>query len=279
MRADNGSGADLVPADLVAALERIAATDRLLVALDFDGTLSPEVDDPAEARAIPEATMAVHRLLEAANTRVALISGRAAASLLHVSKMPDTVMIIGSHGAETRLKGAEVQLALDDDERRRVRLLFALLTGIAEPFEGVWVESKPAGFALHTRLATEDTTRAVTAQALRKTQAEIGGLTVRHGKNVLEFSVKSTTKGEAIALLRTHTNASAVFFAGDDVTDEDGFSALEHNDLGLKVGSGETIARVRVPGPAQLAATLHKLADLRVALASGSGPAGTEDIL
>ncbi|MCU1534172.1 MAG: otsB, partial [Glaciihabitans sp.] len=45
--------------ELIGALNELARVKRLLVALDFDGTLAPEVDDPEQARAIPEARAAV----------------------------------------------------------------------------------------------------------------------------------------------------------------------------------------------------------------------------
>jgi trehalose 6-phosphate phosphatase len=86
---------------------------------------------------------------------------------------------------------------------------------------------------------------------------------VRGGKNVLEFSVRSTTKGEAIEHLRAYTNATAVFFAGDDVTDEDGFAALGVDDVGLKAGAGQTLANFRVKGPTEIARAITLLADLR----------------
>ena len=80
---------------------------------------------------------------------------------------------------------------------------------------------------------------------------------------MLEFSVRSTTKGEAVEHLRRYTQADAVFYAGDDVTDEDAFAALNADDLGLKSGEGATLANFRVPGPTQVARALSLLADLR----------------
>ena len=87
-----------LPEPLVGALRELARTPRLLVALDFDGTLAPEVDDPNRARALPEAREAVLRLLGMPRTRVALVSGRSLASLEHVSQLPDNALLIGSHG-------------------------------------------------------------------------------------------------------------------------------------------------------------------------------------
>jgi trehalose-6-phosphatase len=72
------------PAELQAALEALAATDRLLVALDFDGTLAPTVDRPEDARAVPAAREAIQRLVALEDTWVAYVSGRALDSLIQV---------------------------------------------------------------------------------------------------------------------------------------------------------------------------------------------------
>jgi trehalose 6-phosphate phosphatase len=252
-----------LPPPLVDALLELAHTRRLLVALDFDGTLAPEVDDPELARAIPEARAAVLRLLAIPNTRVALVSGRALASLEQVADLPDTALLIGSHGIEFRLDTPDIRLSLDTAELKQVDVLGGVLGEVADSIDEVWLEHKPAGFALHTRLATESNSRIAHLVALSETVAELPDVTVRNGKNVLEFSVRSTTKGEAIEHLREYTGATAVFYAGDDVTDEDAFAALGEGDLGLKSGNGETIAAFRVPGPIDIAQALHVLAELR----------------
>ena len=112
----------------------------------------------------------------------------------------------------------------------------------------MWLEPKPAGFALHTRLATEHNSRVAHLVARSEATAEVSELTMREGKHVLEFSVRSTTKGDALEHLRRYTEVDAVFFAGDDVTDEDAFAALSADDVGLKSGEGATLANFRVPG-------------------------------
>ncbi|MBC7725525.1 MAG: trehalose-phosphatase [Burkholderiaceae bacterium] len=252
-----------LPEPLIGAMREIARTKRLLVALDFDGTLAPEVDEPEQARATPEAREAVLRLLKMPNTRVALVSGRAIGSLEKVADLPDSALLVGSHGIELRLDTPDIRINLNTAELDRVDVLGDLLGEVADKLDQVWIESKPAGFALHTRLATEADSRMAHLVALRETSAEFDDLTVRAGKNVLEFSVRSTTKGEAIEHLREYTAATAVFFAGDDVTDEDAFAALDADDLGLKSGDGSTLANYRVRGPREIASALALLADLR----------------
>jgi trehalose 6-phosphate phosphatase len=144
-----------------------------------------------------------------------------------------------------------------------VDVLNEVLGEVADSFDHVWLESKPAGFALHTRLATDHNSRVAHLVALSEATAEIDNLKVRHGKDVLEFSVRGTTKGDAVEHLRGYTKASAVFYAGDDVTDEDAFAALGPDDFGLKSGPGETIAAHRVQGPKQVAQVLALLAEFR----------------
>jgi len=233
-----------------------------LVVLDFDGTLAPEVDEPSRARALPEAREALLRLIRLPATRVALVSGRAMESLEQVSDLPDEVLLVGSHGVEIRLDGP-TQLTLDTVELEQVDALSEVLEGVADSIENVWIESKPAGFALHTRLATDADSRLAHMVALDEAHSEVEGLTVREGKNVLEFSVRPSDKGEALTRLRQHAGASAVVYVGDDVTDEDAFAALENDDLGVKVGQGKSLAAYRVRSPEDVALLLERLADER----------------
>ncbi len=248
---------------LSAAIARAAAAPRLLVALDFDGTLAPLVDDPAEARALPAALEAVRALVALPRTSVAVVSGRALESLASVMPIPEEALVIGSHGAELRLGRSAPESLLDDEDRaRRARLesVLSVVTG----FGGTWIEHKHGGFAVHTRLAGEAETeraRAAAREAVRA--AGIPGLTEREGKDVLEFSVVSATKGEGLERLREHSGADTVVFVGDDVTDEDGFARLRPGDVGIKCGPGPTLAAHRVPDPAAVAEVISGLAAAR----------------
>ncbi|MDH2442902.1 trehalose-phosphatase [Amnibacterium sp. CER49] len=244
-------------------LAALARTPRLLVALDFDGTLAPEVDEPDRARALPEARRAVERLLAMPATRVALVSGRSLDDLERVSHMGSDVLLVGSHGIELRLDDPDDVITLTKHEQQSMAVLAEVLDQVAGVLDTVRIEEKPAGYALHTRLATDRHSRVAHLVALSEAQAEVEDLKVRLGKNVIEFSVRSTTKGEAVEHLRRSTRATAVLYAGDDVTDEDAFAALGPEDVGLKSGSGETIAPHRVAGPREVAAVLNLLADLR----------------
>ncbi len=254
-----------LPVDLEAALERLARTEHLLIALDFDGTLAPFVDNPDDSRAIPEARDAVAKLLEVSHTTVAFVSGRAVDSLQRASEAPDGILLVGSHGAEYRFDGVDTHPPLGDEDRAHVATLSVVLEAVSAEHPGTWVEAKPAGFALHTRNLPGSAEEAANAAARRAVTKALIPAKVRDGKNVIEFSVLSVTKGDAMRHLRDYTGATAVLYAGDDVTDEDAFAALGETDLSLKCGQGDTIAGYRVETPQAVAAVLQRLAELRAA--------------
>ena len=255
---------------LFTALATLAQHERVLIALDFDGTLAPEVDDPERARALPEAHDALLRLRAMPGTIVALISGRSLASLAAVGGLPDDVPLVGSHGLEVRFGAGDARPAVDAADRERVVALRSRREPLVAPTAAAWIEDKPAGFAVHTRLVEGDAASALVDLVRAEAYAFDPGLTVRDGKNVIEFSVRDATKGDGLQALRERFAPDAVLFAGDDVTDEDALAVLEPGDLGIKVGSAPSPAAYRVAGPAEVAAALQALASAREARGSHS---------
>ncbi|MEU0495091.1 trehalose-phosphatase [Mycobacterium sp. NPDC006124] len=256
-----------LPADLVRALDEAAATERLLVASDFDGTLAPLVDDPADARPLPRAAEALLALADLPSTEVALVSGRALATLREYSGMPASVHLVGSHGAEFDTRGQERSdsgnvpgFALEIDEALLASIA-SELDAIAADRVGVTVETKPASVAIHVRNASAADGAAALDAA--RTVGVASGVEITAGKDVLEFAVISTDKGEALDVIRTQSDATAAVFFGDDVTDEKAFRRMVGSDVGVKVGPGETLAAYRVDSPDDVAESLHHLLERR----------------
>jgi len=252
-----------IPDDLESALESLIGAETLLIALDFDGTLAPHVDRPEEARAIAGTREAVQALIDLPGVRVAFVSGRALVSLQHVAQPQKSVLLTGSHGIEVQLDTPDIELNLLTGELEQLDILTRVLEGISGSFAGTTIERKPAGLALHTRLATAKDGQRAEREAREQVRDQLPALTVREGKNVLEFSVRSSTKGDAVERLRDYTQADRVFYAGDDVTDEDAFAALDPDDVGLKIGQGATLAGYRVRSPHEVTQVLVRIAALR----------------
>lgn len=232
-----------------AALEAVSTADVLLVALDFDGTLSPLVDEPMSARMTPRARAVVDRLAGLPRTVVALVSGRSLGHLREIAEHTDDspLWLAGSHGAQLWVPGEGTQSTPDDDGdlALRDRLRTDVETATAS-MTGVWIEPKEFGFGVHTRTADDETARAARQLADDAVATGAPQWRRRTGHDILEFAFRHEGKDGAVDTLRERVGASAVLFAGDDVTDEDALRGLGPGDLGIHVGGGDTAATLKV---------------------------------
>jgi trehalose 6-phosphate phosphatase len=244
------------PADLHAALARVAARRPLLVASDYDGVLSRLVDDPSAAVPEPGVAEALARVAAADGVIVALVSGRGVADLQRTSGLTGPYRWVGSHGAEF---DGPLTGELADRRDALARQLSPLVAAVA----GARLEVKPASVAVHVR-QVPDTGAGVDLLERVRAQAD-PSLTMKPGKAVLELAVTDADKGSALRRLRADLGATAAIYLGDDVTDEDGFRALEPDDVAIKVGDGPTAAAHRVADPAAVVAVLTDLAELLAA--------------
>jgi trehalose 6-phosphate phosphatase len=250
------------------AVDALSSAARLLVALDFDGTLAPFVDRPGAARVLPQAGDALKRLETLPDTWIAFISGRSMSSLERVTEADKDALLVASHGVEIRFGADGESLDITAEESDRLARLGAILEPIVATDPNIRLEPKPLGFGVHTRLLSAADARRVNEAAYAAARSVSDELTIREGKDILEFSIRDANKGYGIERLREHVGATAVLFAGDDVTDEDGFAVLGPEDCGVKVGPGDTSARFRVADPEAIAALLSRLAEARASRSS-----------
>jgi len=247
-------------------LEAAARAGSLLVASDYDGTISPIVENPADAAPVRESLVALRALASLPHTNVAIISGRSLDELGRMTGAPDGLLLVGSHGSEFEPDFAR---SLPEEVRRLRDRVGRELAEIAARGAGLELEHKPASVALHYRRASrEDAARA--RERVEAGPARLDGVWVKHGKEVIELSVVVTSKGAALTTIRQRVGAGVVVFIGDDVTDEDAFVTLGGPDVGIKVGPGETAARLRIGDVEEVARTLARLAELRGAWARGA---------
>jgi trehalose 6-phosphate phosphatase len=255
------------PAELDAglsdALARLGEAGTLLVALDFDGVLAPIVPVPSDARPLPGSADAVRELAAAPGTTVVLLSGRGLTDLGTVSGFTDPVRMVGSHGGEygPGLTDGDGSLLDPEQQDLKEKLTLALVDLVGGEI-GVTLEHKPAGVAVHVRNAAPE----VGARVLDAVRAGPGtwkGVDSTEGKAVIDLAVLQVSKGAAVDVLRERVGADAVFFAGDDVTDESVFTRLRPGDVGVKVGEGDSAAEHRVTDPEAVTAVLRTLARAR----------------
>jgi trehalose 6-phosphate phosphatase len=226
--------------------------------LDFDGTLSPIVEDPRAASPFP----GVPELLSRLATRLALvavISGRPVDFLERVLDSPPGVTLIGLYGLG--------QVGPDAQPWQSV-IAAAVTDARTEAPEGVYVEPKGLTVTLHWRHALEAGPW-VADFAVR--QEESRGLRIYPGRLSLELRPPlDVDKGTVIRALVGGMRALAVF--GDDLGDLPAFAvAAEMAAAGVAVvrvaavdeeSAPEVAAQadVEVDGPAGALALLEQLA-------------------
>lgn len=251
------------PTSRLRAVGADPAARPLLVALDLDGTLAPLRDDPMTSRVTTGGDEVLARLATAPAVHLALVSGRAMAQIPVLVDLPVGTTLVGSHGAErARVTPTGLDrevVVLSDEQADALASLGGRAAAIARGRDGVWVETKPAAVAVHTRLAAPDVATAATGEALAL--AELAGIRPLHGKDVVELPVLSADKGQAVAAVRDELGAAVVVYAGDDVTDEHAFAVLRPGDVGIKVGPGPTAAEFHLATPGDLVVALAALAD------------------
>lgn len=235
---------------------------RLLVFLDFDGTLAPLVDHPSQA-AIPIATRdALAALSQVPGVLVAVISGRA---LDDVEARVGVAGLIyaGNHGLEIHGPSLRFTEPRAIAARPVLRQLREALAEKIRSIPGTWLEDKGLTLSLHFRRAERAALPALYAAA-RETISGINDVRCRAGKEVLEFRPNVNWHKEAA--IRWITRAlnwtdALIVFAGDDAADEEAFALLPEA-ITIKVGGpAGTWARYCVPGTEEVRGLLVWLRD------------------
>jgi len=241
--------------------------------LDFDGTLSPIVARPDDAR-LPAATRQLLAAL-AEHCPVALISGRALADLRARVGLGQ-LAYAGNHGFEPALPGRSPQLHAEAEVgAASIRRVAPLLAAEVERWPQAIFEDKGPTLTLHYRRCSDEVAGAL-QQRVAQRIAEFPDLELRGGKQVLEVRPRSAWgKGKAVrwllAELGLASREALPIFIGDDVTDEDAFRELAEDGLGVHVGTPgtPTAASFRLADTDQVQAFLERLLS---ALAGRTGP-------
>jgi trehalose-phosphatase len=213
-------------------VRRLRGARRLLLMLDFDGTLTPLRERPRSVQLARSARALLGRLARRPNTTVWVISGRSLADLRGRVHVPG-VHCLGVHGWEG-LPGAR----MDARSRRTLRRARRALRGGVAFLPKIRMEDKHISFAVHYRGASPPAVRRA-RRALRETLRPYAeSLRVLEGKKVWEVLPRAIKgKGAAVrALLARHPSALPVYI-GDDTTDEEAFRVLRRG-ITIRVGPG-----------------------------------------
>ena len=183
---------------------------------DVDGTISPIVDVPNEARVTPR-NLDLLAALGAQLTLTAVISGRAAADVFQRISLPGLVYI-GNHGMEQWQDGEVIVSPTAAAYRDNLSAAIPEIKQIL--IDGMRFEDKGATLSVHYRQTSDPKQVANEFTPLLKSIAKKHELDLTQGRMVFEFRPPvKIDKGTAFEDLVKSHQLDAAFYLGDDTTD------------------------------------------------------------
>jgi trehalose 6-phosphate phosphatase len=216
--------------------------------LDLDGTLAELVETPDAVRLAPglaDRLARIHRFLGGA---LAIVSGRSTAFLDRLLA-PVALPVVGLHGAEWRARAGGPVVMTSPQAPDALAPLRPLLEQFAARHPGVILEDKVGSLVLHFRQRPEAAAEA--EEAARRAVHRLGDRWhTLLGKMMVEIKPRDVDKGSALrrAMAESPFAGRVPAFVGDDLTDEDGFAAVNQaGGYSIKVGSeSPSAARYRL---------------------------------
>lgn len=246
-------------------LARLAvAPSRSGLVTDFDGTLAPIVEDPAQARPVAAAVGLLHRLARRLGL-VGVVSGRPVRFLLqHLGPEPGDLRLAGLYGLEWARADGTAQVRAEAGRWAEAVESAARAAQGGAP-AGLGVEPKGLTLTLHWRGAPDT---AGWARSFAREAAEASGLVAHEGRSSVELRpALAVDKGTVVT--EWCQGLSTVCFLGDDRADLAAFAALDR----MAAEHAVDVVKVAVSSP-ELPAELAASADLTV-----EGPDGVIDLL
>lgn len=240
-------------------------SERILLFLDYDGTLFPIVRVPQMAK--PDRPLL--NLLAALSSQdlfeIHILSGRGMETM--EEWFPFTqIHLHAEHGAISRPAGSDQWISVLDPSESEQWKPFArtILEDYVRTTEGSSIEEKQHSLVWHYRMAevsqAEEMANALRVQA-RAFLAPLG-LEVLAGKKAIEIRKLGINKGRVIKRILSDRSENIFPVAiGDDVTDEDMFHALARKGMTVVVGAHKSNAKYRLRDPAEVRLFLESLAN------------------
>jgi trehalose 6-phosphate phosphatase len=241
---------------LAGILRHLGAAGRVVLFLDYDGTLVPIAPTPAEARPDGALLALLADLARAPALDTILISGRPLAWLRAALPVPG-LTLAGTYGVEIQRRGNTLVRGADRTQIRPIlEQVKAKWERLTNGHRGFLLEDKGLALALHARWAEPAEAGAVLEAARAAAQAMLpaGGFRILGGDRFLEVAPTAAHKGHTVDWLLHQINdpsALPVYF-GDDDKDEEAFDVIRRRG-GIPIGVGARFpleqALERLPSP------------------------------
>jgi trehalose 6-phosphate phosphatase len=258
----------------------VADAAHVVVGLDFDGVLSPIVDDPAKAVIHPDGPRTLVELGDQVRG-IAVITGRPARQAIALGELDDVGKVLAEHDRALHLLGQYGNERWSSIERRVVsprppKGLSSFMSDLPDLLRrhgagDAYVEEKGLAVAVHTRRLPDPVASFERLLPVLKEAAAKHDLGIEPGRMVIEVRASGMHKGQALRSIHDELGGHGVIFAGDDLGDIEAFRAVEEmrkgGNPGLLVCSGSEeqkalveLSDIVVDGPEGVLALLRRFA-------------------
>jgi len=228
-------------------IESIIKNKPLFLLLDYDGTLTPIRKTPGQANILSRTKSLLKDISKNKKIKLAIISGR---SLIDIESKVGLSNIIysGNHGLEISGPKIKFKMFVPKESRKTIEEISRQLKKEFSSINGVIIEDKGFGVALHFRQVYKRQIPAVKAIFNKITGPYLSGnkIMIKPGKMVFDVRPAiSWDKGKAVSMLlklkkRLWGKKTILpVYIGDDITDEDAFSALKSKGITVFVGKNK----------------------------------------
>lgn len=253
--------------------EGLSQGGSLLLLADYDGSLTPIVEDPTAARLSPEARSDLRALARCPRARVTVISGRALDDV-RARVNVGGLIYAGCHGLEVEGRGLRFLHPGAEAQRPALAEVARAVGRRTGAIRGVIVEPKGLAVSVHYRLAAREDVPLVAFEVEDAVREAVGRdtgarLRILRGNQVLEvLPGVDWHKGECALWIGEQLapklpRPAMMLYMGDDTTDEYAFRALAGKAVTVRVGASDepTAAAYRLPRVSHVLRLLSALAE------------------
>jgi trehalose 6-phosphate synthase/phosphatase len=238
--------------DLDALAARLRSAERLLLFLDYDGTLVPFARAPDLAAPDRQLRDLLRALASKPGAVVHVVSGRARDTLERwLGDLP--IGLHAEHGLWSRMALSEPWVITESIDAGWLVGARRILEEVTAMTPGALVEAKTASIAWHWRMAEPELGAERANEVWRRLEVQLQGESVDllRGEKVIEVQPHGVNKGRAVerVLAAAQRPLPTIAAMGDDGTDDDAFRALPPEAITISVGFRPSAARYRVARP------------------------------
>ncbi len=241
--------------------KRIREAERIILFLDYDGTLTPIVERPEMAVADEELKNLLNTLSANPKIEIIITSGRAIQTLKQLIPLRN-IVYAGDHGINIEFPSGE---SFTWHKAKQVNpIINKIYNELSQYFKSeprVILEKKNSNLSVHYRLLEDVNKINETIQAtykIVKKHDKSSLLQIFTGSKIVEIRAKGWDKGKVVEIISKKlktTNRDLMFFIGDDITDEDGFKKIKSTGIPILVkndNNRETFADYFLNNPLQV---------------------------